>query len=237
MLNLEETLETTPSYIIQRDLSLKAFVYAGGVLTFIDFLRGQISEVKILQLVPGFYFFLILISFLFLVILSTGLIRVPFRVDQKRSWGTKTNNKKKALILLKLIGFVFSAGMIVILNTLIPISLDFFNSTGVKTLENTWSFGEVLALEIFLLLVLSILFQIPIFLVAVNYNEDDIRLFPNTWRSLSFGIFVLSGLITPTIDGYTQISLASAAFSLYLMVITTLTKRLYIKSNNIVSLH
>jgi hypothetical protein len=56
MLNLEETLSIIPSYLVQRDLYVKAFVYAGGVLIFIDFLRGQISEVNILQLIPGFYF-------------------------------------------------------------------------------------------------------------------------------------------------------------------------------------
>jgi hypothetical protein len=55
MLNLEETLSIIPSYLVQRDLYVKAFVYAGGVLIFID-LRGQISEVNILQLIPGFYF-------------------------------------------------------------------------------------------------------------------------------------------------------------------------------------
>jgi hypothetical protein len=44
MLNLEETLSIIPSYLVQRDLYVKAFVSAGGVLIFIDFLRGQISE-------------------------------------------------------------------------------------------------------------------------------------------------------------------------------------------------
>jgi hypothetical protein len=39
MLNLEETLSIIPSYLVQRDLYVKAFVYAGGVLIFIDFLR------------------------------------------------------------------------------------------------------------------------------------------------------------------------------------------------------
>jgi hypothetical protein len=69
MLNLEETLSIIPSYLVQRDLYVKAFVYAGGVLIFID-LRGQISEVNILQLIPGFYFFSFLFLFLFLLFLS-----------------------------------------------------------------------------------------------------------------------------------------------------------------------
>lgn len=237
MLNLEETLDLLPSYLTQRDLYLKAFVYAFGVFVFIDFLRGQVSEVNILQLIPGFYFFLLLVSFLFLVILSTVIVRTPFEIDKKKSWGTKTTTKNEFMVLLKFGFFIFSTGMFTVLNTIIPISLDFFNSTGEKTLENTWSFGEVLGLEIFLLLVLSVLFQIPVIFSFGKYNEKTVKIFPKVWKPLSLIIFVLSGIVTPTIDGYTQLSLAFAAFSLYLIVITILTKRLNIKSNNLVSLY
>lgn len=237
MLNLEETLSIIPSYLVQRDLYVKAFVYAGGVLVFIDFLRGQISEVNILQLIPGFYFFLLLVSFLFLLLSSTILTRLPFEIDKQKSWGTKTTTKNEIFVLVKFSFFIFSTGMLIVLNTLIPISLDFFNSTGEKTLENTWSFGEVLGLEIFLLFVLAILFEIPVILIFGKYNEKTVKFFPQAWKPLSLIIFVLSGVITPTIDGYTQLSLAFAAFSLYLIVITILTKRLNIKSNNSVSLY
>jgi Sec-independent protein secretion pathway component TatC len=115
--------------------------------------------------------------------------------------------------------------------------LDFFNSTGEKTLENTWSFGEVLGLEIFLLFILSLLFQLPIIFVIGKYTEKTVKLFPEAWKPLSLIIFVLSGIVTPTIDGYTQLSLALAAFSLYIMVITILLKRLNIRSNTLVSLY
>lgn len=237
MLNLEETLSIIPSYLVQRDLYVKAFVYAGGVLVFIDFLRGQISEVNILQLIPGFYFFLLLVSFLFLLVSSNILTRIPFEIDKQKSWGTKTTTKNEILVIVKFSFFIFSTGMLIVLNTLIPISLDFFNSTGEKTLENTWSFGEVLGLEIFLLFILAILFEIPVLLIFGKYNEKTVKIFPQAWKPLSLIIFVLSGVITPTIDGYTQLSLAFAAFSLYLIVITILTKRLNIKSNNSVSLY
>jgi hypothetical protein len=237
MFNLDETLSIIPSYLVQRDLYVKAFVYTGGVLVFIDFLRGQISEVNILQLIPGFYFFLILVSFLFLVVSSNLFTRIPFEIDKQKSWGTKTTTKNEIWVLLKFSFFIFSTGMLTVLNTIIPISLDFFNSTGEKTLENTWSFGEVLGLEIFLLFVLAILFEIPVILIFGKYNEKTVKIFPQAWKPLSLIIFVLSGVITPTIDGYTQLSLAFASFSLYLIVITILTKRLNIKSNNSVSLY
>jgi hypothetical protein len=235
MFHIDETLLILPSYLIQRDFYVKAFVYAGGVLIFFDFLRGQVSEVNILQLIPGFYFFLLLLSFLFLLIFSNVLIRTPFEIDKEKSLGTKTGRRKEILILGKFCFFIFSTGMLIVLNTLIPISLDFFNSTGVKTLENTWSFGEVLGLEIFLLFTLAILFEIPVVLIVGKYNEKTVKVFPRVWKKLSLIIFFLSGVITPTVDSSTQLSLAFAAFSLYLIVITIFTKRLNLKSQNSVS--
>lgn len=237
MLNLEETLGIIPSYVTQRDFYIKGFVYALGVFIFIDFLRGQISEVNILQLIPGFYFFLLLISFLFLILVSTIITQVPLELDKQKIWGTKTTTKSEFFVILKFYFFIFSAGMVIVLNTIIPISLDFFNSTGEKTLENTWSFGEVLGLEVFLLFVLSLLFQLPVLFIIGKYNEKSVKIFPEVWRPLSLIIFIFAGIITPTIDGYTQLSLSCAAFSLYLIVITILTKRLNIKSNNLVSLY
>jgi hypothetical protein len=91
MLNLEETLSIIPSYLVQRDLYVKAFVYAGGVLIFIDFLRGQISEVNILQLIPGFYFFSFLFLFFFYYFVKS-LIRIPLKLINKK---LGTNNYKK----------------------------------------------------------------------------------------------------------------------------------------------
>jgi hypothetical protein len=237
MFHIEETLYILPCYLVQRDFYVKAFVYAGGVLIFFDFLRGQISEVNILQLIPGFIFFLVLISFLFLVTFSNVFIRTTFELDREATFGTKTTTKKIIMILGKFAVFIFSTGMLIVLNTLIPISLDFFNSTGEKTLENTWEFGQVLGLEIFLLCVLTILFETPVILIIKKYTEARVKIFPQAWKFLSLMTFLLSGLITPTVDCYTQLSLAFAALSLYLIVITIFKKRLHIKFINSVSLY
>jgi len=66
MFNLDEPLVINNSYFVQRDLYLKAFLYSVGVVTFIDFLRNQVSEINLLQLVPGFY--LVLLFFFFNII-------------------------------------------------------------------------------------------------------------------------------------------------------------------------
>jgi hypothetical protein len=56
------------------------------------------------------------------------------------------------------------------------------------------------------------------------------------WRSISLSAFVISGILTPTIDGYTQLSFAFSALTLYLLVINVIKKRITIKINVLCSL-
>lgn len=235
MLNLKESILDFPSYLKQRDLPIKGVVYIAGALVFIASLRGQISEVKLLQLVPSFYFLLLLLAFLFLVSISTLLLRVIFQIDRNKKWGTKTETKIDLLIIAKFLFFIYSAGMFIILNTLIPISLDFFNATGQKTLEDTWALGEVLGLEIFLLFVVILLFLIPVLVIFGLYCEQKVKSVPQDFRIIIFAVLIFSGVITPTVDGYTQVTLALATLVLYIITLTVFLKRLIMKSQNLVS--
>ena len=63
MLNLDETFELNNTYVVQRDLYLKGFLYSFGVVIFIELIRGQVAEVNLLQLIPGFYLIVLFISF------------------------------------------------------------------------------------------------------------------------------------------------------------------------------
>ena len=229
MLNLDETFEINNSYVIQRDLYLRGFLYSSGVIIFIELVRAQVAEVDLLQLIPGFYLIVLFISFLVLLYISDFLLRIPVESDNDKVFGTKTIERAETGISLKLSYFLFYCCLGSSLNSVIPLSLDSFNSYGEKTLENIWSFDEVISLEIILLTILLLLCQIPvIFLVSLN-NEKEISILPEYWKTLSFIVFIASGILTPTIDGYTQLSFAFSALSLYLIIIIILTKRLDIK--------
>jgi Sec-independent protein secretion pathway component TatC len=134
-------------------------------------------------------------------------------------------------ILLKFGLSLFLLGTIISLNTIIPLGLDAFYSYGEKTLENFWSFDEVLNLETILLIVLITLSQIPVVSLNTLNTEKDVNFLPEFWKTLSLVIFLASGFITPTIDGYTQLSFALSAISLYLIVISILEKRVNVKFN------
>ena len=229
MLNLDETLITTSTYNIQRDLYIKSFIYSFAVIIFVDILRSQVSEVNLLQLIPGFYLILLFISFIYLVFFSNLLTYVPFQNDNNKSLGTKTTNKLETTVLLKFSVFLLFSSLIISFNTVIPLSLDSFNNYGEKTLESLWSFDEVLTLEITLFIILSVLSQLPVLIITNFTTENDVNIFPEFWKSLSLIIFLISGLLTPTIDGYTQLSFAGSAVSLYLIIISLTEKKVNIK--------
>ena len=60
-------------------------------------------------------------------------------------------------------------------------------------------------------------------------SEIVINSLPEYWKIISFIIFAISGLLTPTIDGYTQLSFAFSSFTLFFLVISILEKRLNLK--------
>ena len=237
MLNLEETLSINLSYTSQNDFYLKGVLYSVGVIVFVEILRCQVAEVNLLQLVPGFYLLLLFISFLFLIFLSNRFIYFPLEIENKKEYGTKTITRAEPFLLLKNSLFVFSFIILLVLNTVFPLSLDSFYSYGQKELENIWSLNEVLGLEITLLFFLSILSQFPILLSSVFQIERDNQILPEYWKSLSLGTIIISGLLTPTIDGYTQLSFAFSTISLYVFLINWIQKRGNIKFQGVTSLN
>ena len=231
MFALDDTFLSEIFYVIQTDFYMKGIVYFTGVILFFEILRSQISEVDILQLIPGIYFLLFFISFLLLIFSSDLLFRLPVEIDNLKSYGTKVTSKVEMNILLKISFLLFFSLLIAVLNTVIPLSLDSFNSSGEKTLENTWSLDEVLSIEIILGVILIIISQIPLFFI-INFNTQKvITILSQFWKILVFAITLIAGLLTPTLDGYTQISFALSSFSFYLFIVNFLQKRMLLKLN------
>lgn len=229
MLNLDETLFANTGYTKQRDIYIRILLFAGGVVAFVEYLRGQVSEVNLLQLIPGFYLLLLFTSLVYLVGFSDFFQNIYRSVDDKKSLGTKTKNKLETLSLLKFSTFLFFLCILTITNTVIPLSLDSFNNYGEKALENVWSFDQVLTLEITLYIILIVISQIPIIVVANFSNEKDLRTMPELWRIISVSIFTIAGMLTPTIDGYTQLSFSFSALILYLIIIYVTSKKVNTK--------
>jgi len=236
MLNLDEPLLINNCYINQRDLFIKSISYSIGVITFINLLRSQVAEINLLQLIPGFYLILLFFSFILLIFLSDFFVRIPIELDNNKSLGTKTLAKLNFNILIKLSLLLFFVAILITINNIIPVSLDSFDTYGEKTLENIWSFDEVINLEFNLILIIILLSQIPIFTLSGFSNEKIVNFLPEFWKILSFIIFLAAGFLTPTIDGYTQLSFSVSAILLYLLIINLIQKRINIKFSGTSSL-
>ena len=233
MLNLDETLELLTDYNTQRDLFIKCFLYSIGVFIVVDIIRQQLPEVNLLQLIPGYYLFLLFSTFLILILISNFFVQLPFNIDNVKSFGTKTINKSTLITILRS-GFIFfTITFVCSLSSIVPISLDSFNFYGEKTLESIWSIDEVVNLEIILVIILITLSQLPtIFLGFINGSGNGaLNILKKYWRVISLSTFVISGIVTPTIDGYTQLSFSGFALSFYLVLIFYSVKRSLIKFN------
>lgn len=229
MLNLEETLFTFSRYSVQKDVYLRAALYSVGVFSFIEILRGQVAEIDLLQLIPGFYLILVFFSFLLLVFLSKFFFEIPSDLDNKKECGTKTTTRLELTSIVKFGIFLLFFLLYLVLNIIIPLSLDSFENYEEKSLETLWSFNEVINLEIILILIVLTLSQLPNLTIFYLTTEKDSKILPEFWKDFSFLVFLISGIITPTIDGYTQLSFAFSAISLYLIMINIVEKRINLK--------
>ena len=235
MLNLDDTFERINDYNSQNEFLNKFFFYSVIVLILIEILREQLPEVNLLQLIPGFYLFFLFSTFFFLLVFSNFFIEFPTGLDRKKVFGTKTIVKVNVSLnfLLSLILSFLTFGLSII--TIVPISLDSFNSYGEKTLENIWSFDEVIGLETFLSLALFFFSQLPLILLFFFTTQRDFIFLQKLWKIICLGTFLLAGFATPTIDGYTQLSFSIFGLSFYLIILSFLIKRKNYKSNGIIN--
>lgn len=237
MLNLEETLSVSKTYNKQRDSLLRVLLYSIGAIIIIDLLRIQAAEVKVVQLVPGYYLLLIFV-YLFLLTTSSTIFSYfsTTAIDSRKEFGTKEGTKIDIIIFIRYSLSFLLIILFIFLHTVIPLSLDSFNGYGEETLENGWSFDEVSSLQETLVFILTILSQLPVITIRSLTKESDVVELPEFWKLFSFSAFVIAGIVTPTVDSYTQSTFAFAAIFLYTLVIIILEKRLTVKFINGTSL-
>jgi hypothetical protein len=233
MLNLDDTISILLNYNIQRDLLNRIIGVIPVVIILVDLVRNQVSEIDLVQLAPGFYLLLLLISFLIILYFSDLINNSFLEGDYKKELGTKNLYKLKSFVIRKTRFNLFFLFLILILNTVLPISLDSFDSYDEKTLDNGWSFDEVVSLEIFLASVLVIISQLPVIAISNLTGEKESRLLPDIWKIVSFLIVLFAGILTPTIDGYTQVSFAGCTLLLYFYVVIVVQKKTNIRSSSI----
>ena len=236
MFTSEFSIVSEENYLFQRDLFFKFLLCLISMFTFVEIVRGQIAEVNLLQLIPGVYFFLLFLSSLFLLYFSNVYIRTTFQYENLEKGSKKYLPRMKIYILKKFSLVLFYWSMIASFYGAIPISLDSFSSSGEKSLENLWSFNEVISVEIVILSALLTFSQTPLFYLFYSTQEDFVKTFPSSWKKFSFVAFIGAGVFTPTIDGYTQISFAFSLISVFIILVFFIQRRVKTKTYSRTSL-
>jgi hypothetical protein len=225
MFNVDETFALIKIYRAQQDIFLKFICYCTCIIVVVETIRQTVPEINLLQLVPGFYLLLVFSSLFFILGFSILFNQLPIFLETRRRFGIRSASRPQLYRLGNFSLFFLFSLAIFSYNTIVPNSLDSFNSYGEKTLENLWSFAEVLALEINLFLLLIILSQAPI--IGLFYLETELNflLFPKIWRYVAVGIVTISGFLTPTVDGLTQVNFALVSLFFYFLIFFLVEKR------------
>lgn len=224
MLNLPETLLLYKQYLSEYAIFGKIVGYSIAVFPFLDFLRSQIAEITLLQLMPGLYLTIIFSYFVFLLFGSVFLTFLPTGNDKEKKRGTKTVFRLECKLEYKGIFTLLLIGLYFLMDCILPISFDSFNSYGVRTIESLWSIDEFIDTEWNLGVLLILLLQIPLIISSPIYSENLIIQLPKYSRDYIFLICILSGFLTPTVDIGTQLTFIIVGISIYILINTVLNK-------------
>lgn len=229
MLNLDETLFANKFYLCHFDIYLKPIAFSLGSFILVSVLRAQIPEINLLQLIPGSYLIFLFSSFFFLIFFSELVFRVPQEFDNQRLLGAKTKIRLQGPLSLKFSYLLIASAGLYAVYLLIPLSLDCFDLYAGSTLENIWSFDEVINLDIIFLTLFFCLAQLPCFGIYFLTNEKAVKTLPKNWKIITIVATIFAGIVTPTVDGPTQFNFSAFSMLIYLLIIYIIEKRANVK--------
>jgi len=237
MMNLSNNKKTKINGTIDRDMQMSIFehleelryraikaviffIIATGIsFTYVNeisfLLQQPATGVKFLQLAPGEYFFSsIKISS------YTGLtISSPFIIYQIVLFilpGLTIKETKFFLPILISSILLFFIGIYFSYKILIPAALHFFINYGSNIVEPLWSFEQYFDFILILLISTGLAFQIPIIQVIIGLvGLVSSQKMINSWKYIVLVSTVVSAILTPSTDPFTQLFLSLAILILY----------------------
>ena len=235
MFNLKQSIQKISFYNFQYAFFSQLILQSFAGFSLLEITRSQTSEIKLLQLVPGYYFFLLFFFLSLSYFLSFCFTSYSIKLDEEKIFGSKSISREKNFVTSKFLYFFYFLAFFLCLNSIIPISLDSFYFYSEKTLENIWSFNDLLSLERFLLCLLFFIIELPLVLVYYLKKEDHLLSLPKYFKYVFFFVFLFAGILTPTLDASSQIffsafSLISYLVSIYLSLKRVKTKYLSLSS-------
>lgn len=224
MLNLPETLYISLPYPYQNSEFIKFIGFLIGGVVFLDFIRFQVSEITLLQLVPGIYFSLLLSSFGSFLFFSWAIIKLIRGNDWVKRGGTKLVVR---VFIRQIIFFSTQyvvAAFFLLFNLIIPLSFESFSLFISATFVNFWELNEFFNLESSLGTYIYLLAQLPLLAIGPDYSAIDFSFARLFTRDYLFSLTIIAGLFSPTLDVTTQINFILMGISLYFIISSFLKK-------------
>ena len=223
-------------YLFSRIFYQKFLFILIFTISFIELFCQQFPEIKLLQIVPGFYIVFFLLIALFLFGILTGSALLPLVLDGKKKLGNKVTQRLQVFLSYQRNLQAFWFSVFIVQTSLFPLSLDSFLSYGEEKIENLWSLDEVLRFEFFFLVFFIFLAQTPSFFLYTFSTKENFQRIPFIWRFLIFSFFVAAGFLTPTLDAYTQVEFSLIGLSFTFFLLQNSQNRLLLKYPGINSL-
>lgn len=237
MINLSNKKTKKTNKIINRDVQMSIFEHLEElryraikaiiffiITTIISFtyvneisflLKQPAIGVKFLQLAPGEYFF----SSIKISSYTGLLISSPFIIYQIVLFilpGLTTKETKLFLPILLSSILLFFSGIYFSYTILIPAALHFFINYGSNIVEPLWSFEQYFDFILILLISTGLAFQVPIIQVIIGIvGLISSKQMLHAWKYIVLLSTIISAILTPSTDPFTQLFLSSAILTLY----------------------
>lgn len=194
-------------------LFFAAFYYAGPIMKFLLSAAPQGSA--FFQLKPG-ELFLTSLKVAFVAAFSVAL---PFLLQQASAFikpGLKENEQKIIKPVIFLAPSLFYLGVFFAYKFVLPSLLQFLLGFKVGVVETRYGLEHFINLELSIILLCAIVFQLPVFLfILASLGLIKSSQLLSAWRYVILISFILAAVITPTPDPITMSVLALALIALY----------------------
>lgn len=189
-----------------------SFIYIKQIT---NILQAPATGIKFLQLAPGEYLF----ASVKVSIFSSLLLSIPVALYHILSFVNPglTSQEKSILIPITISSScLFFVGILFGYFLLEPAALKFLISYGSDIIEPLWSFKEYFDFTLMLLFSTAVIFQVPVIQIVLgSLNIVSSTQMLSAWKYVILFSTIISAIVTPSTDPFTQIFLSTAMLCLY----------------------
>lgn len=201
-------------------MTIGCFYFSSTIIRFLE--QAAPAGSSFFQLKPGELF----TSSLKVSVFAGVIASMPIWLGQLEGFlkpGLKDNELRIMKPILRFSPLLFWLGVAFAYYLVLPPLLNFLLGFGQGVIETRYGLEHFINLELSILSICGITFQLPIILIILSYFHiiHSSQLL-SAWRYVILGAFTVSAIITPTPDPFTMSILAIALLVLYFSTIAIL---------------